>query len=376
MKIALIEQYLAVLRRETHPTPPPPWRVRLQMESMNLRSLLPQRGMPYETNDERSAIHRGFAVALARTERAMDAIAAELMERLRLAPRGLALGVANMIVGPLYSAFVLVTGQTLEGEDAEVVDRVLAGVDVALFAFGSTPRIRLAQRVAQKHLELGVFRRFAERYSLQGPDLTLGIGRLGQRLEAAADRILERMGFRELPDPLRADIARIADRIPDMRTAQLILAKLEEPGCVAGGSRMRIGHLSHWVKQQESMVFWEHKVRQRTAVGGNGRFREAVTDASGAVRLGNHEELIEWTIPGSSKRIDSGLINHQERTVCVVDLAGQFKDKHFEKTQLYGTMVGALPEFSGYTVKVFELYWDEKAGDMVLRLLGATPALP
>ncbi len=331
--------------------------------------------LPYSSQAELAALRSADKKLERTTDDLTTNVVNGLVAQLQNGPQSLKMTLETLVAAPAYSFYVLVWGTTIDGEDADALDRVFAGIDLAQFVLQSPPSVQIGKRLALKRAILERVEAFAARYGLKlggkGEPLMLErdfrVARLSQRMEAAGDAIIARLYnanlSAEVKDSVRASLERIANsKVAANLRARLVLAA--ESSAVPN-IRRDIGLLEHWTKQQESTAYWENEIRRgRAESAGAGRYRALEKAADGAMELGKHEELVEWTIPGSRKRIDTGLINHVDQTVCIIDRAAQLDPDHLAKGQQYVEMVSK--SFPGYAVKYFEYYWDEKAGDFVL----------
>ena len=163
------------------------------------------------------------------------------------------------------------------------------------------------------------------------------------------------------------------ERIGNSRVAANIRSKLALSSETGAPKNIRrdIGLVDHWIKREESLAYWENEVQLKRAIRvERGRYRSLVRDATGSLVPGAHEELFEWKITNSKKQIDTGLVNHAEKTVCIVDKAAQMDSEHLAKGVGDGVTEGYVQlvqkAFPGFSVKYVEYYWDEKSGDFVI----------
>ncbi len=89
-----------------------------------------------------------------------------LMKDLSLAPRTIALTAADMVASPVYLVYIMVYGQTLDGQDATVVERLLAGLDLVPFKLNTPPRSKRLKRINSKHHEINRIRSLAEEFGI------------------------------------------------------------------------------------------------------------------------------------------------------------------------------------------------------------------
>jgi hypothetical protein len=349
------------------------------------------RDLPYESQAELAMLKRANKQLERDRTRLVTGVLNEMAQQLYATPGGMKVALKTAIAAPAYALYTAVYGMTIDGEDADLLDRIFAGLDFAQFVLMSPPGVQIAKKMSLKQTILNSVEGFAKKYGLKpgvkGQPLMaereFRVARLVERLGTAGDAIVARLYNANLAPDVKDRIRAQLERIGNSKVAANIRAKLALLAETSQAANLRrdIGLIDHWIKQQESLAWWENEVAQgRAQKIGNGRYRSGVRDAAGKFVPGKHEELVEWTITGSRKRIDTGLVNHEQKTVCIVDKAAQMDTVHINKGDIldktkidpkdpltgkrYVDLVSKA--YPGYAVKYVEYYWDEKAGDFVL----------
>lgn len=270
---------------------------------------------------------------------------------------------------------VIAFDMTLEGGDVDPVDRWFAGLELATLRLSTPPLLDLWKHGARKRRTLEEVREVARRHGL--PEDQIQAALYASRYEGVGAAFIQRLLEVPIPDELVAmqlDVLRHTWSYPSVGRLRQRLDDLEvEYGHAApsGRMRMRLGSLQHLIKLHENRGFFQYLVAQGRAVATpDGGFRHSAGGVVGAV-----EERFEWTVPGTTRRVDHLMINHDQQTFCVTDLAAQLTDRHRAKTQLYKDLLSE--RFGpGWRGQAAEFYWDEQAGEMVERVLGAFTTEP
>jgi hypothetical protein len=384
--IAVATGYVGLLKQKIKPADPKPRKYELQVQTtlgLDYPCIL-----PYSFDEEQQMLSGVGRKIRRQHEDLVQAVLNDLAEQLSNGPQMLKVAVSTAIAAPVYSAYVLVFGLTLDGDDADAVDRLFAGLDIAQFVLQSPPSVQVAKRMGWKAEVLKSVKAFANKFGLKlgAPGTPMmaqvdyRIARLVKRMEAEGEAIVTRFDIAKMDAKLKESLRQSLERIADSKVAANLRARLVLEGAMDKVPNIRrdIGFLEHWTKELESKAYWEREIAEGRASGGNGRYRSLVAGEGGAKVPSRHEELVEWTITGSRKRIDTGLVNHEEKTVCILDRAAQLDGDHLAKgTDTNPFSPGSVPTspnyvalvlkaFPGYTVKYFEYYWDEKSGDFVL----------
>jgi hypothetical protein len=358
--------------------------------------------LSYDSEQEHTALRLAQKALEISHDRLLEQMATELDFQLRNGPQMLKYALQEAAAAPLLEGYALVWGVTLDGNDLDPVDRLFAGLDLAQFVLNSPPSVQIGKRLALKETILRDVKKFAEKFGLKigeprhalVADVDYRLARLAQRMERArGSEALATVYSGSMATGLKERLRAAAEHIAGYRVIASLETRLAEEAAsasmnpnlahqVSGDIRMRIGILEHAAKRYESIAYWENEVASGRAVAHAdefGRYRALTADG----KLSKTEELIEWRIPETKKRIDTGLINHEEKSVCIIDRAAQYTEGHYGKGNASppGSSLGAAPNlstpqndykslvqkvFPDYKITYFEYYWDEKAGDFVI----------
>ena len=360
--VTIAKEYLSLLKKNTDPPPASP-------EKVFDFALTPLEGttipLSYRSQEERQALDRAQVFYQRKRQENREAVARQQMAELAAAPSKLKASVAAIIASPAYSAYVLVYGSTLDGQDAELIDRVMAGIDVASFVLHTPPRLRVLRRLSQKYAEVRAV--LEEAKSLLGRGFQVekgdyGLVQVKRRLEKAGDALVTKLLKSSLTDEEKARQLTVLERIWDSKIAAKV--QLELAGLPAGTMKRDIGALEHLLKRYQATEYLEGEVAKELAQRVEpGRYRKSIT-LGGSTHV--EEEMVEWTIPNSGgKRIDHGQANYAEKWVRVNDYTYEKTPAHLRKGQAYVESIKKMPEFKDFDVHYCEYYWSEKDGRFV-----------
>lgn len=279
------------------------------------------------------------------------------------APKACVRTLGDMLASPVYLAYVIVYGATLDGEEADIVDRLSAGLDLVNFEMNSRPRARISRFAAEKR-GIGAF---LKSHGIERNDLRLSqwnkndlrrFASASPKLQMIGDGVLKSLFKTGLADELKRKLYNEITRIQDLKIAGMLRTRLEY---FVGGSTKQVlndlevcrlvGHMEHLRQCAESKIRWLWKVEQKLA---------EVTP-QGGFRRGHIEHRFNWKIPNSGgKEPDHIRVNHRSNTVCISDLTRTKNPEHIRKGILeYKPLIEKLAEFKGYKVTYREFYWDK-----------------
>ena len=317
-----------------------------------------------QTAQEAAAVREAERQLYTRQEKTLAENARQLLAGLRAAPGMLQAAVKQYIAAPVLSAYILVTGLTLEGEDAETIDRILAGIDVASFVLHSPPRTRVTKRIGPKRQRLRAIFEEANEIVRKGGFQKVGKAELAlakdlSRFERAGEKVVDRILGSRMPDSLKVSMLEAHQQIWDSNVAQNLRERLLKTP--KGNANRDVGLLVHWLKELKHRVLNDELVKLGKAElvekGPRGGTRYRYKTPSGKTM----ESLIEWKIPGSDRQVDFGLVDHTNKTIKIVDYTHSPSPAHLRKGQLYQTLMENLQEFKGFKVSYCEQYWSPDA---------------
>jgi hypothetical protein len=326
--------------------------------------------MPYFSQAEQMALERAGKIYKNTQQRGLEPVADELIASLQNAPAEIfelaKVSLTQIAGAPVFSGYLLVYGLTMEGEQAEAVDYVLAGIDMASFVIQSPPRAHVNKRLAKKRKKVSTKRRKRQRIEkkhkkprpriIQGEKLPDGFQEvvpydLLRFAEPDIDWLFKKWDEVDMPIELQRRQLTALTRIWDSKLIVLLKKKIEED---QRGLRWAMGLMEHWVNQLKNRAYLDYLVSTGQAdFIETGRYRF----------LDGKEELVEWTIPGTKKRIDHGLIDPEAKIIQINDIAAGPSKSHWAKGQLYVEMLEEL--FPGYKVKYCEYEWSEMSGKLL-----------
>lgn len=335
--------------------------------------------LPYQSAKERALLGVAQRLLARSRENAIEEMRNNLVVSLRSAPGQLKTMLEQLIAAPAYSFYVLVFASTLDGQDADLTDRLFAGLDLASFFIRSPIRIGTLKPDAgipsaslQSPVVLPASHRLVNSASLEpfpgrsqwARDVTKRVADK-LRTRKAINTLASKHGLMVTPiDASGSAIASVSRRFDE--TNQSFFLKPQIPAAlkplmkelmqkiwdnkIATALRNRflgtqqlnaprnfrrdIGNLQHLRKYYESKMYWESEVQAQRAIRtAEGGYRAKLPTGE----LGSVEERIEWSFEyeGKTRRIDQMLINHKEKTICINDLAAQLKPDHLRKGEQY-----------------------------------------